>query len=340
MGRTNRKRRSTLANRAIAASAALALGGGGLLAANIYASAGEGKNSTQNAQTTGRRSGDDQMSGRRPAADRCAEGGTRRCRQGAGEARPAGHRGLQAPRRHAPGPGGGLQLRQQRHPRSAEVQADGHDRPDQHQHQARRAARLRREPTSSPGARACRPTEINAGEGQGQNNGGQDQGGQGQDQRRPGPRRPRSGPGRPGQRRPGSDQGATAARSVNGPVAADFQDITQVQPTGGAKGVGANGLPANGDGGSTGTFTTSCGTNGNDNHNSDNVIVAPGVDNGAQHTHDYVGNQDNNAFASDQEFLAGRHQLPEPGRQVVVLLAGAASAGRYGRVRRERPRWR
>lgn len=42
MGRTSRKKRSTLANRAIIASAALILGGGGLAAVNVYASAGEG----------------------------------------------------------------------------------------------------------------------------------------------------------------------------------------------------------------------------------------------------------------------------------------------------------
>ncbi|MBK3588491.1 hypothetical protein JHN49_34255, partial [Streptomyces sp. MBT57] len=40
--RTSRKKRSSLANRAIAASAALILGGGGLVAVNVYASAGEG----------------------------------------------------------------------------------------------------------------------------------------------------------------------------------------------------------------------------------------------------------------------------------------------------------
>ncbi|MDH6551756.1 hypothetical protein M2162_005853 [Streptomyces sp. SAI-041] len=34
------------------------------------------------------------------------------------------------------------------------------------------------------------------------------------------------------------------------------------------------------------------------------MIVAPGVANGAHHLHDYVGNQNNDAFASDQE-LAG-----------------------------------
>ena len=48
MGRNTRKRRTPLATKAIAASAALALGGGGLIWANFYASAHESNNSGQN----------------------------------------------------------------------------------------------------------------------------------------------------------------------------------------------------------------------------------------------------------------------------------------------------
>ncbi|MGW1288203.1 DUF1996 domain-containing protein, partial [Streptomyces sp. NPDC002586] len=44
MGRNTRKRRTPLATKAIAASAALALGGGGLIWANFYASAHESNN--------------------------------------------------------------------------------------------------------------------------------------------------------------------------------------------------------------------------------------------------------------------------------------------------------
>src|SRR5438128_11537229 len=44
MGRNTRKRRTPLASKAIAASAALALGGGGLIWANFYASAHESNN--------------------------------------------------------------------------------------------------------------------------------------------------------------------------------------------------------------------------------------------------------------------------------------------------------
>ncbi|MFD3585547.1 DUF1996 domain-containing protein [Streptomyces sp. NPDC058683] len=79
----------------------------------------------------------------------------------------------------------------------------------------------------------------------------------------------------------------------NGPVAADYADITTVQPN--------VTTPSEQSGGSTGTFASSCGVNANGLFNSDNVIVAPGVSNGAHHFHDYIGNQSNNAFASDDD---------------------------------------
>ncbi|MFD8760816.1 DUF1996 domain-containing protein, partial [Streptomyces mirabilis] len=65
------------------------------------------------------------------------------------------------------------------------------------------------------------------------------------------------------------------------------------------------GKPQKGANASSGTFTTQCGVNANKNHNTDNVIVAPGVTNGAHHLHDYVGNQKVNAFSSNQTFLQG-----------------------------------
>jgi hypothetical protein len=102
----------------------------------------------------------------------------------------------------------------------------------------------------------------------------------------------------------GQDQGQ-GGQADDSPVAADYQDITTVQPSGGPRGVNGNGLPANGDTGSTGSFTSNCGTNENKNRNSDNIIAAPGVANGAQHKHDYVGNQANNAFASDEDLANG-----------------------------------
>ncbi len=88
-------------------------------------------------------------------------------------------------------------------------------------------------------------------------------------------------------------QGGAGGQGGNGPVAADYADITTVQPNVQAPQPQADA--------SRGTFSTSCGVNENGLFNSDNVIVAPGVSNGAHHFHDYVGNQSNNAFASDED---------------------------------------
>ncbi|MGW6570006.1 DUF1996 domain-containing protein [Streptomyces sp. NPDC054975] len=98
----------------------------------------------------------------------------------------------------------------------------------------------------------------------------------------------------------GTDEqrGAEKGQSGNGPEAADFVDIRSVRPN--VK------LPSQRQGGSRGSFTTNCGRNQNGKFNPDNVIVAPGVSNGAHHMHDYVGNQANDAFASDQDLARGR----------------------------------
>lgn len=84
-----------------------------------------------------------------------------------------------------------------------------------------------------------------------------------------------------------------AGQGGNGPLASDYADITSVQPN-------VPTPPEQADA-SRGTFTSDCGVNANGLFNSDNVIVAPGVSNGAHHFHDYVGNQSNNAFASDED---------------------------------------
>ncbi|WRZ95141.1 DUF1996 domain-containing protein [Streptomyces sp. NBC_01007] len=91
----------------------------------------------------------------------------------------------------------------------------------------------------------------------------------------------------------GGQQGGGAAPVGNGPVVADFADIKSVQPN-------VQTPQPQGDA-SQGEFATSCGVNANGLFNSDNVIVAPGVTNGAHHFHDYVGNQSNTAFASDDD---------------------------------------
>jgi hypothetical protein len=90
---------------------------------------------------------------------------------------------------------------------------------------------------------------------------------------------------------------ANGGQGAKGPVAADYADIRTAPPA-------AQPASPQQDA-SRGTFATSCGVNANGLFNSDNVIVAPGVSNGAHHFHDYVGNQANNAFASDQDLANG-----------------------------------
>ncbi|MGW9497724.1 DUF1996 domain-containing protein [Streptomyces prasinus] len=95
----------------------------------------------------------------------------------------------------------------------------------------------------------------------------------------------------------GQEQGGgNGGQAGNGPVAADFVDIESVQPN--------VAEPAESDDASKGTFVSSCGVNENGLFNSDNVIAAPGVANGAHHFHDYIGNQATNAFSSDEELAA------------------------------------
>ncbi|WP_435834110.1 DUF1996 domain-containing protein, partial [Streptomyces albogriseolus] len=97
-----------------------------------------------------------------------------------------------------------------------------------------------------------------------------------------------------GQDQGGQDQGGgNGGQAGNGPVAGDYVSIESVQPN-------VN-TPEPSGNASTGTFTSECGVNANGVFNSDNVIAAPGVSNGAHHFHDYIGNQATNAFVSDDE---------------------------------------
>ncbi|MEU9302018.1 DUF1996 domain-containing protein [Streptomyces sp. NPDC048269] len=87
---------------------------------------------------------------------------------------------------------------------------------------------------------------------------------------------------------------AGAARSIGGkggPARSDFVDITRIRPNVRAPGASA--------GASTGSFSSQCGRNENGHFNPDNVIVAPGVSNGAHHMHDYVGNKSTDAFSTN-----------------------------------------
>lgn len=81
-----------------------------------------------------------------------------------------------------------------------------------------------------------------------------------------------------------------------GPFPEDFVNIRQVRPN--------NADPRPGRNASTGTFVSSCGTNANGHNNPDNYIVAPGVRNGAHHTHDYVGNLSTDGFSTDESLAA------------------------------------
>ncbi|GAA2748870.1 hypothetical protein GCM10010440_50940 [Kitasatospora cinereorecta] len=86
---------------------------------------------------------------------------------------------------------------------------------------------------------------------------------------------------------------ASAAKS--GGLGRSFVDIRSVAPN--------TAKPAR-TGNANGTFTSQCGRNENRHLNPDNVIVAPGVSNGAHHMHDYVGNKDTDGFSSNNK-LAG-----------------------------------
>nr|WP_043487309.1 MULTISPECIES: DUF1996 domain-containing protein [Streptomyces] len=90
----------------------------------------------------------------------------------------------------------------------------------------------------------------------------------------------------------GTGAQGTGGQQQSGPQRADFVDIRKVKPN--VKNPRVQGK------GSKGTFSSRCGRNENKHFNSDNVIVAPGVSNGAHHMHDYVGNKKTDAFASNQ----------------------------------------
>ncbi|MEV5479841.1 MULTISPECIES: DUF1996 domain-containing protein [Streptomyces] len=114
---------------------------------------------------------------------------------------------------------------------------------------------------------------------------------QGQDPNQNGSQQPSQDPNQNG----GQQQG-----QQGGPSPDDFVDITTVQPNADAPPFAA---PKGGNA-TTGSFTTECGRNEDGHFNSDNVIVTPGVSNGAHHTHDYVGNKATDAFSDDNKLAA------------------------------------
>ncbi|MEV6006097.1 DUF1996 domain-containing protein [Streptomyces sp. NPDC051976] len=93
-----------------------------------------------------------------------------------------------------------------------------------------------------------------------------------------------------------SSLGSQGQNQAGGPVAADFADIRTGQRVS---------TPRPGPNASTGTFTSRCGTNADGSHqNPDNVIVTPGVSNGAHHMHDYVGNKTTDANSTNDSLAA------------------------------------
>ncbi|MFG1922457.1 DUF1996 domain-containing protein [Cryptosporangium sp. NPDC048952] len=91
---------------------------------------------------------------------------------------------------------------------------------------------------------------------------------------------------------------ATHGHAQRGPVKADFVDIRRVKPTRSTQARTSRR-------GSGGTFTARCGNNERGHFNSDNVIVAPGVGNGAHHLHDYVGNTTTSFQSTDDSLARG-----------------------------------
>ncbi|MET9911725.1 DUF1996 domain-containing protein [Streptomyces sp. NPDC006476] len=268
MGRNNRKRRTPLATKAIAASAALALGGGGLIWANFYASAHESNNSGQN-QT--------KAAAATVATIACPDVGQKLTNVPAkaqqGVATELANLDKQITEAYAR-----LASTRQAQTQDASFVQNAIVGPLKE----KRAATLDRiridiqrvggqvDAAGLQALAACTTMTTNqttAGQGNGQAGNGQAGGAQN-----------------------------IGGQAGNGPVAADFVDITKVQPNVAAK------PRANGNG-SKGTFVTRCGVNANKNHNTDNVIVAPGVTNGAHHLHDYVGNQKVNAFATNDSLI-------------------------------------
>ena len=146
------------------------------------------------------------------------------------------------------------------------------------------------------------------------------------DQQQPDEQQPEQ---QPDEQQPDEQQPDGAVDS--GPVAADFVDITTVRPTSPANG---NGFAANGGYGSTGTFITYCGVNGNKLYNSDNVIVAPGVDQRRPPRARLRRQPGQRRVLQRPATSPGAGPAARTGRQVDLLLAGAAPAGRHQGVRR------
>ena len=108
----------------------------------------------------------------------------------------------------------------------------------------------------------------------------------------------------------------SAMPTMGGPANGDFIDIRQVRRAGRGSQAGRRRPPP-------ARSSRSAAATQNGHHNSDNFIVAPGVTNGAHHTHDYVGNLSTDGFSTN-ESLAAAGTTCRDGDQSDLLLAGAA----------------
>ncbi|AVH59132.1 MULTISPECIES: DUF1996 domain-containing protein [Streptomyces] len=303
MGRNIRKRRSPLAVRAVAASAALAIGGGGLIWANFYASAHEENSSPDTTKVAAQ-----------VATIDCPDVG-QKLTEVPDQARGEVDGELATLDQQITDAYQRLATTRDAQARDASFVQNSVLQPlkdrrsviiDRIQLEISRVGGTA--PDSLDGLATCtgqvaEQPQTNDGEGDGQ------QGGDGS--AAPADPSASASAGEPAENggQEGGDGGQEAGnggQAGNGPVAADFVDITQVQPNVARK-------PRTRDGGSSGTFTSSCGVNENKKFNTDNVIVAPGVTNGAHHLHDYVGNQANDAFANNDTFAAAETSCANQG---------------------------
>jgi hypothetical protein len=279
----NRRRRPTGARRATFGAVALILGGGGLVAVNVFASATESGNAAVPLGSSG------------VAATVDCPDLTERLTAVPEQARPevdtelahldeqiaAAYRGLQDAARTADDGtlDEGAILDPLRKERAATIERiaaaldKAADRPEGLDTLAE--CSLRRTEIASADAESGSPDPQEQEQEQGQEQGGKDEEPPGDGQQPPG----------------------NGGQAGNGPVAADYAAIESVRPN-------VKKAPRQAKA-STGSFETSCGVNAEGLFNSDNLIAAPGVSNGAHHFHDYVGNQANDAFASDEDLAAG-----------------------------------
>ncbi|MFB7372325.1 DUF1996 domain-containing protein [Streptomyces sp. NPDC056222] len=256
------RKRSTRAKRAVAASVALILGGGGLIAANVYASAGQGW-------------------GDPPPPDRPNAVSTIDCPDVAQELTEVPESARASVDRELATLDSQITVAYQRFADNRErVESDPVFAEQQiltplkneRLNILQRITQLTGKQLDSMAPCTLRADDEGGDNGAGEGDGGDNGEGEGQEE--------------------------PEGQSGNGPEASDFVDIQSVQPN--VK------RPQQRRGASRGTFATNCGRNENGKFNPDNVIVAPGVSNGAHHMHDYVGNQANDAFASDDDLARGR----------------------------------